>query len=115
LAALASSPEVKFEYGVDNDREFYFRQIDTAIHYDYWVGKHFQYAEIIENPHTVRNKLYIKVGLIQGTGFGYIKEGSNIIDPPIQDDVSIGVYGLREALVTAPELLGIADARIWAK
>jgi len=110
LAALASG----FEYGVDNDREFYFRPIDTDVYYDYWVGKHFQYIEITENPHKIRNRLYIKVGLIQGTGFGWVKEGSNVIGYE-EDAGSIALYGLREVLVAAPEILSIADARIWAQ
>lgn len=110
LAVLASG----FEYGVDNDREFYFRPIDTDVHYAYWAGKHFQNIEIMENPHKVRNRLFIKVGLIQGTGFGWVKEGTNIIGYE-EDTDSINEYGLRELLVTAPSLLKIADARIWAQ
>ncbi|MEA3485162.1 MAG: hypothetical protein U9R03_00450 [Candidatus Aerophobetes bacterium] len=103
-----------YEFGVDNSREFYFRAIDTDVHYSYWVGKHFQDIEINKNPFTVRNRLYIKVGLIQGEGYGYIKEGSNCIGYE-EDTTSISTYGLREEIVTAPDVLNIMDAREWAK
>jgi hypothetical protein len=95
-----------FEFGVDNSREFYFRSKDTNVNYSFWVGKHFQDIEIQENPHTVRNKLYIKMGEIQ-TG------GSNIIGS-VQDNSSISSYGLREDIIDAPEILDSADATQWA-
>lgn len=103
-----------FEFGVDDSREFYFRAKSTDVNHDFWAGKHFNDVEIMENPHTVRNKLYIKVGLIQGEGYGYIKEGSNCIGYE-EDAASIAAYGLREDVVTAPDVLDIDDAREWAK
>jgi len=102
-----------YEFGVDNVREFYFRAIDTDLKYHYWAGKQFQHVKIEENPFAVRNRLYIKVGLIQGEGYGYIKEGSNCIGY-VQDAASIGAYGLREDVVTAPDVLDIDDAERWA-
>ena len=102
-----------FEFGVDNVREFYFRPIDTDLKYHCWAGKQFQYITIEEDPFAVRNRLYIKVGLIQGEGFGYIKEGSNCIGY-IEDVDSIATYGLREDVVTAPDVLNIDDAERWA-
>ena len=102
-----------FEFGVDNVREFYFRPIDTDTKYHFWAGRQFQNMEIEEDPHSVRNKLYIKVGLIQGEGYGYIKEGSNCIGF-VKDDDSIAAYGIREDVVTAPDLLDIDDAERWA-
>ena len=103
-----------FEFGVDDSREFYFRAKETDTTHSFWAGKHFQEVEIMENPHTIRNRLYIKVGLIQGTGHGYIKEGSNCIGYE-EDAASIAAYGLRETVVTAPDVLDIGDAREWAK
>ena len=103
-----------FEFGVDDSREFYFRARNTTVQHSFWAGKHFQDLDIEENPHTVRNKLYIKVGLIQGAGFGYVKEGSNCIGFE-SDATSISTYGLRETVVTAPDVLDISDAREWAK
>ena len=103
-----------FEFGVDNVREFYFRAIDTDPKYHLWAGKQFQNIQIEENPFSVRNKLYIKVGLIQGEGYGYIKEGSNCIGS-VSDTDSIAAYGLRENVVTAPDILDIDDATRWAE
>jgi len=102
-----------FEFGVDNVREFYFRPIDTDTKYELWTGKQFQYLNIEENPHTVRNRLYVKVGLIQGEGFGYIKEGSNCIGS-VEDAVSIATYGVREDVISAPDVLNVDDALQWA-
>lgn len=95
-----------FEFGVDDSREFYFRAIDTNVNYSYWIGKQFQNAEIEEDPFSVRNKLYIKMGEIQAGG-------SNIIGS-VQDDPSISTHGLREDIVTVPESLNAADATRWA-
>jgi len=94
-----------YEFGVDNSREFYFREIDTDTKYHYWVGKQFQDIEIEEDPNSVRNKLYVKAGQISG--------GSNIIGS-VQDGTSIATYGLREDVVTAPEILNSDDALQWA-
>lgn len=95
-----------WEFGVDNVREFYFREIDTDLAYYHWAGKHFQHLEIEEDPFSIRNKLYVKGGEIQGTG-------SNIVGT-VQDAASIAAYGLREEIVTAPDILDTADALQWA-
>jgi len=95
-----------YEFGVDNSREFYFRAVDTETHYFYWVGKHYQDIEIEEDPLSVRNRLYIKIGEIQS-------EGSNIIGY-VEDGSSISQYGLREEVVTVPEILNSDDAVQWA-
>ena len=94
-----------YEFGVDNSREFYFRAIDIGTKYHYWVGKQFQDIEIEEDPNSVRNKLYVKAGQISG--------GSNIIGS-VQDNTSISTYGLREDVITAPEILNSSDALQWA-
>lgn len=95
-----------YEFGVDDSRQFYFRPVDTDISYSYWVGKHFQNIEIEEDPFTVRNKLYIKIGEIQAGG-------TNIIGS-VQSNDSINAYGLREEVITVPESLNTADATRWA-
>lgn len=103
-----------YEFGVDDSREFYFRAIDTDVYHSFWAGKHFQEVEIEKNPYAIRNRLFIKVGLIQGEGYGYIKEGSNCIGYE-EDTTSISTYGLREAVITAPDVLNVDDAKEWAK
>jgi len=95
-----------YEFGVDNVREFYLREISTALKYYHWAGKHFQHLEIEEDPFSVRNKLYIKMGEIQAGG-------SNIIGS-VQDAASIAAHGLRENVVTAPDILDSDDALQWA-
>ena len=95
-----------YEFGVDNSREFYFRAVDAAVHYYYWAGRQFQDLEIEEDPQGIRNKLYVKSGQIQ-TG------GTNIVGNA-SDAGSISTYGLREEVVTAPDVLDVDDALQWA-
>jgi hypothetical protein len=95
-----------FEFGVDNEREFYFRAIDTSIKKYFWAGKHFQDDDIQVDPTGIRNKLYVKVGQIQAGG-------TNIIGS-VSDSGSISTYGMREDVITAPEILSTADALRWA-
>ena len=72
----------------------------------------FRSLGIEENPFSVRNRLYIKVGLIQGEGYGYIVEGSNCIGY-VEDVDSIATHGLREGVITAPDILDVDDAWRW--
>lgn len=102
LAAIAQG----YEFGVDNSREFYFRAVDTATYYHYWAGRQFQDVDIEEDPLSVRNKLYVKSGKIQAGG-------TNIVGS-VSDATSISTYGLREEVVTAPDVLSTADALQWA-
>jgi len=102
LAAIAQG----YEFGVDNSREFYFRAIDTAVYYYHWAGRQFQDVEIEEDPLSVRNKLYVKSGEIQAGG-------TNIVGS-VSDAASIAAYGLREDIVTAPDILNSSDALQWA-
>jgi hypothetical protein len=95
-----------YEFGVDDAREFYFRAIDTEPHYWYWAGRQFQDIDLEEDPQGIRNKLYVKSGKIQ-TG------GTNIVGS-VSDPGSISAYGLREEVVTAPDILNTADALQWA-
>jgi len=96
-----------FEFGVDNEREFYFRAVSSAVVADLWQGKHFQSLEVQQDPSQIRNKLHVKVGEIQ-------VGGTNFIDP-VSDPDSITAYGLREDVISAPEVLGTSDATRWAQ
>jgi len=102
LAAIAQG----YEFGVDNSREFYFRAVDTTVYYHHWAGRQFQDVEIEEDPLSVRNKLYVKSGKIQA-------DGTNIVGNVLNQN-SIDTYGLREDIVTAPDVLNTADALQWA-
>jgi hypothetical protein len=96
-----------FEFGVDSGREFYFRAVSSAVVTDLWQGKHFQTLEVQQDPSQIRNKLHVKVGEIQ-------VGGTNFIDP-VSDPDSIAAYGLREDVISAPEVLGTSDATRWAQ
>ena len=95
-----------YEYGVDSYREFYFREKLTEATARLWAGKHFFEFDVNEDIDSVRNKLYVK----QGT----IVSGSNIAGA-VQNAESISSYGLREAIITVPEVLNASDALAWAQ
>lgn len=106
IQALASIAQ-NFEFGVDNLREFYFRQIDTDEKSWKWTGFHFGGIDITEDPTGIVNRIIIKAGQIQSGG-------SNIaitVDHP----GSISDYGLKEEVMTAPDILDIADAERWGE
>lgn len=103
---ILSDAAQNFEFGVDNEREFYFRAIDTSTIKYLWAGKHFQEANIQVDPSGIRNKLYVKVGQIQA--------GGTNIAGSVSDPTSISAYGLREDVITAPEILNTTDALRWA-
>lgn len=105
LQKLADTAQ-NYTFGVDSQREFFFNPVDSTIKKYAWRGKHFQDSEITVDPTQIRNKLYIKAGQITG--------GSNILTSPVSDADSIAAYGLREDVVTAPDLLNSADATRWA-
>ena len=102
LADLA----VGFEFGVDNFREFYFRERDAEIRETLWATKHYGEFSIDENVVDLRNRLYVKGG--------QIIEGSNIIGS-VEDADSIAAYGIHEDIITAPEILNTDDALAWAQ
>lgn len=105
LQALADIAQ-NYEYGVDNEREFFFRAQSSDISKALWHGKHFQDEEITIDPNGIRNRLYVRVGQIQA-------DGSNLIGT-IQDSASITANGLREEIVTVPEVLDEDDGLQWA-
>lgn len=96
-----------FTFGVDNSREFFFQAQSSNITRSLWHGKHFQDAPILVDPNGIRNKLYVRVGQIQAGG-------TNVVGN-VSDDASIAVHGLREDIITAPEILDADDALQWAE
>lgn len=96
-----------YEFGVDDTREFYFRPVDTTTAKNFWKGVHFQDLSVERgDPSQIKNRLYVKVGQIQAGG-------TNIIGS-VSDSPSIAAYGLREDVITAPEILNNTDALRWA-
>jgi hypothetical protein len=96
--------EPSFIWGVDNFREFFFFLRSNLVTAKLWVGKHCEDIEIEEQASQIKNRLYIKAGLIQN--------GSNIL-AVVEDQDSISKYGVREAVLTAPEIFSAADAENW--
>lgn len=95
-----------FDYGVDMDREFFFLERNEDITIRFTVGKTAERARVKINPHSIRNRLYVKAGTIQSDGTNWVGV--------VEDTDSINAYGLREAVITAPQLLEGDDALQWA-
>jgi len=98
--------EENFVWGVDNFREFFFWLRSDQVMGKLWVGKHCEDLEIEENASQLANRLYVKAGVIQN--------GTNYIGV-VEDLDSINKYGIREAVVTAPEAINVDDALAWAE
>lgn len=96
--------EPAFVWGVDNFREFFFSLRSALIVSKLWVGKHCEDFELEENASQIANRLYVKAGIIS--------LGSNYV-AVIQDNDSISKYGIREAIISAPEVQSIEDAVAW--
>lgn len=95
-----------YDYGVDAVREFYFQAKTAAVTAWLWAGHHFQDFELDEDVNSLQNRLYVKQG--------EIVSGSNYVGS-VEDAASIAAYGLRESIITVPEVLGSADALVWAQ
>lgn len=101
LANLA----LNYEFGVDNVREFYFRQIDTNIKEHFYHPQHIKDFTPEVDFEGLRNRLYVKAGQIVNK--------SNYIGI-VEDTDSQNLYGIREEIVSAPEILNTNDALQWA-
>lgn len=83
-----------YEWGVDEERDFYFRRISTQVFENFWIGKHLDTFKGTEDPDSVRNKLYVKCGrLTDGSDYVFY----------VEDATSQAAYGLREDVIIAPE------------
>lgn len=83
-----------YEFGVDEELDFYFRAIDTTVLDRFWIGKHLTEFHPSEDQSDLCNKLYIRCGrLTDGTDYVLYRENA----------ASQSTYGLREDVVRAPE------------
>jgi len=94
LAELAND----YEFGIDEEGDFYFRANDTVIREYFWVGKHIGEFKPEKDPKNIVNKWYIySPPFSDGSSFQITKE----------DATSQSSYGLREDVVDAPELINV--------
>jgi len=98
-----------YVYGVNAQREFYFRRrsmniINTRV----WEeGIHVDEADPQTDPTELANKLYLKGGAIGADGTNFVLT--------IEDADSISAYGLRTEVLTAPTILDPSDVERWGK
>ena len=99
-----------YEFGVDEERDFFFRQKDTAINEDarFWVGKHLKTFISDVDVEPVRNRLFIHSGEVTGAE----GEKTNYVCT-VEDGSSISAYGAKEDSLTMPAVLEDADATQW--
>lgn len=99
-----------YEFGVDEERDFFFRQKDTAINEDarFWVGKHLGTFVSKKDVEPVRNRLFIHSGKVTGAAGAK----TNYVCT-VEDVGSIAAYDVREDSLTMPAVLENADAQQW--
>ena len=99
-----------FEFGVDEKREFFFREKDTDVNEDarLWVGKHMSTFIPKADISKIKNKLYIYSGEVTGAE----GEKSNYV-LTVEDATSQAAYGVKEDKLTMPSVLDSADAEQW--
>ncbi len=91
---------VNYEFGVDEERDFYFRAIETNVKEKFWIGKHLTTFHSQEDAESIRNRLYVLCGRLTN-GSDYVL---TVPHPSLPASTSQITYGLREDVVVAPEL-----------
>ena len=94
--------------GVDENREFFFKQIDTSIQLAAVKAVEYHVGEFLpsEDISSLKNKLYVNGGAIA--------DGSNYV-LTVEDTTSQGKYGVREGVITIPTAVDAADVQAWAE
>jgi hypothetical protein len=112
LAGLAGG----YSWGVDHERELFFRAPSSEVDTHTWVGKHLQTYIPRTSTRDIVNRLFIKGGKVRNdlpTDDPYYK--TNWI-PDALDDQGPGssqeLYGVREGEYSAPSVLNLVDALV---
>jgi hypothetical protein len=98
---------LNYVYGVDADREFFFKPLLTAVNEAarLTVGVHIDNFEPTESLDNLVNYAYIKAGTLDSGG-------SNIACT-VQDATSQAAYGKVKVVLTIPSAISAADAQRW--
>lgn len=93
-----------YVWGVDSRRRFYFRPTSDVVGHHWWVGKHVTGCSAEEDSARLANRIWIKMGkrLVLTT--------DQWLPYPLEDEASQAVYGVREAIITAPSVYTESDA-----
>lgn len=103
LAGLAG----EYEWGVDADREFFFRRESREITESWWVGRHVAEADVDEDYEDMANRIWVQSGQRSGSG-------DNFLPLPLDDAGSQAAYGMWESIVRAPSVFNLTDAYRFA-
>ncbi|MFH2099463.1 MAG: hypothetical protein ABIJ95_08140 [Pseudomonadota bacterium] len=99
--------------GVNEDRELFFSPVQGrpvlgwANRACQWVGRHLDGFSLSEKD-EVANRLHVKIGSVSTSD-------SNFADFTVQDTDSQAFFGVREAVVSAPQIKNETDAATWAE
>lgn len=104
LADLAQS----FVFGVDAERELFFRGIDPQVNPAavLVVGRNISEYDLEEDATKLFNRIYVKAGLLSGTPKTNIQAEKSDYNSQV-------LYGVREKVLTAPSIRNVDDADRW--
>jgi hypothetical protein len=101
-----------YVWGINADRKFFFQPRATSVDMHLWVGKHLKTWLPRSDSTNILNTLYIKCGAVRkDVAVDNPLYKTNWLDAPATDPVSIGLYGPRDGIFTAPSVLGLIDAQ----
>jgi len=93
-----------WEFGIDEDGDFYFRQELASTLENKWVGKHVATFIPSENMRNLINRWYLEGGKLAG--------GTNY-DSLVEDVISQGLYGVRSDKATMPSGMNTDEIGKW--
>lgn len=96
-----------YEFGVDAEREFFFRRQLRSVTEHIWVGVHTDQADVDEDSERLANRLWVQSGQRSGSG-------DNYLPVPLEDKGSQATYGVWEDTVRAPSVFNETDAYRFA-
>lgn len=96
-----------YEFGVDADREFFFRRQSSSTTEHLWIGTHLDEGDVDEDSERLANRIWVQSG--QRT-----IAGDNYLPVPLEDIGSQTTYGVWEDVVRAPSVFNETDAYRYA-
>ena len=106
---LLAEVQGEVQYGVDQDRKLYFKDLSTTDVKSFWVGKHMERFEPRESSVGVMNRLYMQSRQLVGGGHLTLTRDQTT------GDHSISNLGLRDNVLQIPHLSDPDDVWRWAE
>lgn len=103
----------EYEWGVDENRQFFFREISQAVTDDsrWWAGRHLETYVPAEDSSKIKNRMYIKLGTQRhDLAADSPLFGTNFLELPLEDTESQQLYRVRTGIYSAAAALDPTDA-----